>query len=91
VPPSCVAEGSYSAGSVSFANHLGRDKEMARLLAACPMLDAHLALVVKTESGPATYARIGYQSDFRMDRVGLRSMMVAMQYTIDHLCTWHAC
>lgn len=43
----------YSTRNLSFDSLRGKAKEMARLLAACPMLDAHLAMVVMKEAGPA--------------------------------------
>lgn len=46
---SCPAEHSYGADHLSFANLTGRDKDTLRLLAACPTLDAHLALITLEE------------------------------------------
>lgn len=72
---------------LSFDNLLGCDKEMARLLAACPALDAHLALVTKTETGPAKNVRTGMRWEYKMLEVRLCSVAVAVtvQPAIDKL------
>jgi hypothetical protein len=56
-PAPCPAGHQYSEANLSFAHLKGRDREMAAAAAACPALEAHLALVTRkvvgTASGPA--------------------------------------
>lgn len=55
-----------------FSGLTGRDAEVARLLAVCPGLEAHLAVLTKVETGPAVVVILPMDQGryHRMDEVG---------------------
>lgn len=49
--PRCCAEHRYTTANLSFQNLKGRDRQVAQVLAACPLLDCHLALITRKVTG----------------------------------------